>query len=356
MILVAPTAFKGTVSARAAAAAMADGVRALGIDEVIELPLSDGGPGLIDALSGGSDRLELIAVEGPMGGRADVRLLWRDRTAIIETADACGLHLVPRQARNPLRATTRGVGQAIAAALEGGARKVVLGLGGSATVDGGVGMAAALGWRFLDRGGRSLERIPADLAQLMRVEPPPHRTSAQFIGLADVRTPLVGPEGAARVFGPQKGATPEMVELLDRLLVHLAGVIALDLGVEDIASTAGTGAAGGLGAAVRAFLNGELRSGSAWVLEHVGFDELLARASLVITGEGSFDAQSALGKVTGVVIDRAATFGKPVLLVAGAVAGAVPPHVQVVHRNGAILSEQDLRTLTQQAASRLLPL
>jgi glycerate kinase len=355
MILVAPTAFKGTISAREAAIAMAAGVRASGHGDIVMLPLSDGGPGLIDALALHSDRTELVAVDGPMGERTQARLLWRGSTAIIETADACGLHLVPAARLNPMHASTRGVGQLIAAALERGAQEIVLGLGGSATVDGGVGLAAALGWQFLDDIGRPIDTVPEQLGRLAVIQPPEQRAPARFTALADVRTPLVGAEGAARVFGPQKGATPDMVERLDASLAHLAAVIRRDVGV-DIASSPGGGAAGGLGAAVRVFLEGDIRSGSEWVLEQVGFDELLAQASLLITGEGSFDAQSALGKVTGVVSERATRRGVPVLLIAGTATGAHSDHLTIAHRNGALLSEHDLRTLTEQACSRLLPL
>lgn len=355
MILVAPTAFKGTISARAATQAMAGGVRTLGIGEVVELPLSDGGPGLLDAIARDQDPIELVTVTGPRQQPAKARVLRRDRQAVIESADACGLHLVPVSDRAPLLATSRGVGELIAAASTSGTTEIVIGLGGSATVDGGIGMAAALGWRFLDREGRLLEPMPRSLDRVARIEPPAQQRSARCVVLADVTTPLVGAQGAARVFGPQKGASVADVEWLDRALTHYADAIQRNLGIE-VAQLAGTGAAGGLGAALHAFLGGIIVSGSAWVLEQSGFAALLSRTTLIIVGEGSYDAQSSLGKVTGAVIDRAAQHDIPVLLVAGSVSGPLPAHVRAVTGNGRTLTQADLRVLAADACARLLHL
>ncbi len=352
MILVAPTAFKGTLTARAAAEAMARGARAVGGYDVRVAPLSDGGPGLIEAIEAASDRIEQVQVSGPLGARVNARVLWRGAQAVIESADACGLHLVPEDQRDPWRASTRGVGELIACAAPN-AREIAVGLGGSATVDGGLGMAAALGWRFLDSNGAPITPIADELHRVAHIEPAARTASAVVTALADVVTPLVGPNGAARVFGPQKGIAHGEVDRLDRGLRQLADVIARDLGI-DLHELRGGGAAGGLGAALVAFLNADIRSGSEWVLERIGFNDLLARARVVVTGEGSFDAQSLLGKITGVVIARAAARGVPVLLIAGQVEGALPAHVHTVERDAGPLSEEDLERQVHAGCSRLL--
>ncbi|MEX2285413.1 MAG: glycerate kinase [Gemmatimonadota bacterium] len=353
MILVAPTAFKGTLSARAAAEAMAAGARAAAAHHVVIAPLSDGGPGLIDALEGDSDRIETVRVSGPLGARVNARVLWRGAQAVVESADACGLHLVPQAQRDPWRATTRGVGELISFAAAN-AREIVIGLGGSATVDGGIGMAAALGWRLLDAKGEPITPVAAELHRIARIEPPAQQLSAAITVLADVVTPLVGAQGAARVFGPQKGVVTGQIDRLDRALEQLADVIARDLGTSVHALPAG-GAAGGLGAGLVAFLNAAIQSGSDWVLQRIGFDDLLARASLLVTGEGSYDAQSSLGKITGVVIERAAARGVPVLLIAGRVEGLLPAHVQTMDHAGRRLSATDLERMVRASCARLLP-
>lgn len=305
MILVAPTSYKGTHSASAAAAALAAGVRSVYSGEVLQRPVSDGGPGLIESLQyarGGA--LHRVDVRGPLGEPVHARVLVQDSLAIVESADACGLHLVPEEQRNPLYATTFGVGQLILAAASY-ASQVIVGLGGSATVDGGVGAARALGWQL--RGESlldftSVERRP-DLLPIVTA-------------LADVRSPLYGPEGAAFVFGPQKGASVPDVAVLDAALARLAHVIRRDLGI-DVTAIPGAGAAGGLGAGLRAFADAPLLSGSDWVLERIGIDQLLPRASAVVTGEGRYDLQSGLGKVTGTLRARAEALGIPCLIIAG---------------------------------------
>lgn len=288
MIIVAPTSYKATHSAADAARAMAEAARAVTALDVIELPVSDGGPGLIDALHhkfGGDIRH--VTVSGPLGDAVQARILVQGETAIVESADACGLHLVPPAQRDPLKTTTLGVGELLLAAADCGS-EIVIGLGGSATVDGGTGAARAI----------------AD-----HVLPP-------VTALADVRNPLLGRNGAAQVFGPQKGASPEAVELLEQRLRAAARTMVRETGI-DVATIAGGGAAGGLGAGLRAYARATLVPGSTWLLERLGFDELLAGAKAVITGEGSYDAQSAMGKVTGEIVARAAAHGVPVLMVAG---------------------------------------
>ena len=260
--------------------------------EVRELPVSDGGPGLIDSLKhafGGV--LHPADVTGPHGEMVRARILVQDDTAIIESADACGLHLVAPTQRNPMTATTFGVGELILAAAQY-APNVIVGLGGSATIDGGAGAALA-----------------------MLMQRPPTITA-----LADVSNPLLGPNGAARVFGPQKGATPAEVELLEARLQQFADRIRSDLGI-DVATMPGGGAAGGLGAGLHAFAGARLVPGSPWVIERLGVEPLLDRASVLITGEGRYDEQSAMGKITGTLVQLAEQRNLPVLIVAGAGTG-----------------------------------
>jgi glycerate 2-kinase len=354
MIVIAPTALKGTISARAAARALAAGIRSLGCTDVIELPVSDGGPGLIDALASDDAQLEQVPVQGPLGRETDARLLKRSDATVIESADACGLHLVKPQDREPLRASTYGVGQLLRAAEQRSSQHIVVGLGGSATMDAGIGMAAALGWRFTDPAGEELSPLPAALETVAHVVPPTTPWSIPVTALADVRTTLYGPHGAARVFGPQKGATPAVIEHIDRGFERLARISEADLGVS-FGNEPGDGAAGGLGAALRVFLSGRIISGSEWVLQQIELDKWLAQARLLVTAEGSFDRQSALGKITGVLIERARERGVPVLLIAGRVEGQLPTGVDAVTAAaGAQLSTDDLARLARAACAELL--
>lgn len=358
MILVAPTAFKGTITAPAAAEALAAGVRAALPDEPVEVvPLADGGNGLIDALAaarGGT--LRTVDVTAPLGDIAAARILLLsgpEAAAVLESADACGLHLVPAGRRDPLRATTRGVGELLLAAAELAPAAIRLGLGGSATVDGGTGMARVLGWRFLDAAGAPLDEGGGALERLHRIEAPAARPALPPVTLlADVATPLTGPEGAARVFGPQKGADAAAVARLERGLERLAERIAVDLGI-DVASMPFGGAAGGLGAACRVFLGAEPVGGAAWVLDAVGFDERLGRARAAVTGEGAYDAQSSLGKAAGVVVARARARDVPVIVVAGRIDGALPAGVTGLSGDGRTLDAAALRALAERGIRAL---
>ena len=311
MIVIAPTAFKGTLSAAEVARAMAAGVRAVSALPYREQPMSDGGPGLIDALNAdGAGELMSVEVEGPLGDVVSARILVRDRAAILESADACGLHLVPAERRAVLRASTRGVGQLLIAADALDVDRVIIGLGGSATVDGGRGVAEAMAGRQL--------RHP-------------------LTALADVRTRLAD---AARVFGPQKGATPaEVATLQQQLQSQLA-----DAAVPDFE---GAGAAGGLGYGLRVFLNAEVVSGSDWVIREVGLDRLVAGADVVITGEGAYDAQSGMGKITGAIVVLARGHGVPVLVVTGR-AERKDGYAQVVDDGGARLDASAIRRLVTE--------
>jgi glycerate 2-kinase len=341
VVLLCPTAFKGTLSAAQVAAAMAEGVAAVGSGTPAtrplvarRLPLSDGGHGLLDALASvRAGSVRRAAVTGPLGERVWARYLAQGVDAVVETAEACGLHLVPDGRRDPLNATTRGVGELLlVAAGAGGAAcgaplasdRLVVGLGGSATVDAGAGMAAALGWSLLDDRGRSIPPGGAGLLLLHAIEPPatpPPLPPA--VVLADVVNPLLGADGAAAVYGPQKGASPGDVALLEEALGRWSDVVVRDLG-RRVAELPGAGAAGGLGAGFGAYLDAPPRSGSDWLLEAVAFDAELAAADVVVTGEGSWDRQSAMGKVTGEVVSRARAASVPVLVVAGRIEGELP--------------------------------
>lgn len=353
-VVVAPTAFKGTLGPGAVARAMAAGVReAAPAAEVVERPLSDGGNGLLEAyasLAGGV--LEGCDVTGPLGGSVRARYLRVGGTAVIESAEACGLHLIPPGRRDPLGATTRGVGELLLAAVGAGASDIVLGLGGSGTVDGGAGMARALGWRFSDAAGRPLAEGGGPLLALAEIAPPPEPIEARVVALCDVTNPLLGPLGAAGVYGPQKGAVGEDVARLEAALARLAEMIEAVLGLA-VADLPGAGAAGGLGAGARAFLGAELIPGAEWMIERAGLPKLLETAELVVTGEGRYDAQSGMGKVTGRVVGAARAAGVPVLLVCGRVEGRLPPGVAAADACGRIVTATDITTLTRDACRAL---
>lgn len=362
MILVAPTAFKGTIEAEDAARAMAAGAHRAAPDRRIRrLPLSDGGPGLLDALHAAvGGELETVRVTGPLGTPVDARLLHAPHAVVIESAEACGLHLVPPDRRDPLATTTRGVGELIAHALTPGReaggriRPIVLGLGGSATVDGGAGMAQALGWRLLDLDGQPIADGARGLLDLSRISRPQDRPDMPPVtALADVANPLLGAGGAAAVFGPQKGADEAATRRLELALARFAARIEEDLDL-DVRRLPGAGAAGGLGAGAAAFLDAELVEGAEWVMHAAGFADALADADLVVTGEGSFDEQSAMGKVTGEVMARARAAGVPVLLVAGAVETPPPDGVTGVDGGGERLTTDRIEALVEREVARLL--
>ena len=321
-VLIAPNAFKGSASARVAADAIARGVCAARDDAMIDLcPISDGGDGLVDVLHdalGGSIRA--ASVKGPLGESVSARFLLIDgTTAVIEMAEASGLTLIAAHRRDPMRTSTFGTGELIGAALDAGATRLVIGLGGSATNDGGTGMAAALGVRFLGADGDAIEPCGGTLAAIRSIDATglDERVRAASIEAAfDVHNALLGPAGAARVYGPQKGATPKIVDALDAGLANLANVIESDLGVS-VRMAEGAGAAGGLGAGVVAFLGGELRQGAALVLDLLAVDDRLERADLVITGEGRLDDSSLHGKAPVSIARRARAAGVESVAIVG---------------------------------------
>jgi glycerate kinase len=347
VVLIAPAAFKGTLGPRQVADALAVGTRrALPGASVLQCPISDGGDGLLDVVLPRGSLRERITVTGPLGSPVSGELGWIDpETAIFESATACGIALLKPEQLDPLRATTRGVGELVWEAVERGAKTVVVGLGGSATVDGGSGAAVGLGWSLLDASGAALPEGGGALAHLADVHGG-WSLAARVVALADVTTPLVGAQGAAPVFGPQKGAGPEGVKLLSRGLERLAELMAAH-GHPELATVPGGGAAGGLGAGLAFFAKAQLAAGAEWVLTRVGFDAALATAELVITGEGAFDRTSLVGKASGEVVRRAQAAKKRVAVVAGKVEGLVGLHA--LDGEGRVLDAAGIAALAERA-------
>lgn len=335
-IVIAPDSFKESLTALAIADAIEAGFREIFPHASYrKIPVADGGEGTVQAMIDASAgrRIELT-VRGPMGAPvpAFYGLMGDGATAVIEMAAASGLELVPPAQRNPLASSSYGTGELIRDALDAGARRFVLGIGGSATNDGGAGMLQALGGRLLDAAGAELGPGGGALARLACIDLSglDERIGDSLFDIAcDVSNPLVGPNGASAIFGPQKGATPAMVAQLDANLTHYATVIARDVGV-DVADIAGAGAGGGIGAAMLAFLRGRLSPGSDIVMAAVGLDAAVAAADLVITGEGRIDSQTIRGKTPIGVARVAQRHGKPVI----ALAGSVAPGAAVVHEHG----------------------
>jgi glycerate kinase len=303
--------------------------------EIVCLPVADGGDGTLSALvesCGGEIREEIV--EGPLGEqvRAKWGLIDGQKTAIIEMAGASGLKLVPREKRNPMLTSSYGTGQLISAALEAGVEKVIIGIGGSATVDGGMGMLSALGVKFLNAQGEILKGRGADLGKIEDIdctELNPKIQGVKFLVASDVTSPLIGEQGAARVFGPQKGAAPEMVEILEKGMLHYARKVNRFSG-KDMRYIPGAGAAGGMGAALMVFLGAELKTGITLILEAAHFREMLEGASLVITGEGRLDSQTAAGKAPMGVARMAHAMNVPVI----GVAGEVCPSASLLFKKG----------------------
>lgn len=315
-VLVAPDSFKGSLAATEAAGSIAAGWRSVrASDELTLLPLADGGEGTLEALASadaGPRWIEMPAVTGPTGDRVTAHyLLTSAGTAVVELARSSGLPLAPRL--DPLGATTRGMGEVVLAALQAGARAAVIAVGGSASTDGGAGVLRALGLRLLDTQGDEVPDGGAALARVARLDasqlvpPPPGGVTV----LTDVRNPLLGPTGAAAVFGPQKGADPEQVRLLESAMTRWAALCGGD------PEQPGAGAAGGTAFGLQALWAAELRSGAAHVAQLAGLDGALAETNLVLTGEGRFDWTSLGGKVCGHVIEQADRYNVPVRVVCG---------------------------------------
>ncbi len=328
-ILLIPDSFKGTLSAPEVCRAMAAGIaRHLPDATVRALPAADGGEGTVDAFvtALGGEKLP-CTVCGPRFAPVDAFYgLLPDGTAVIEMAACAGLPLVGAQ-KDPEDTTTYGVGQLILAALERGVRRFLIGLGGSATNDGGCGCAAACGVRFYDACGAVFVptgRTLTDIARIDLAQRDPRLAQCTFTVLCDIDNPLCGEQGAAAVFGPQKGADTAMVARLDAGLAHLARLWQRDLGLS-LLEAPGGGAAGGMGAGMAAFFGGTLRPGIDLLLDQADFDRLAASADLILTGEGCLDGQTLRGKTVSGVVRRARPFGVPVIAVAGGLRGDLTP-------------------------------
>ena len=335
-IVIAPDSFKGSLTALEAADAIKEGVeRVIPGAEIDEVPMADGGEGTVQALvdaTGGQIITEEVCDPLVNQIEANFGILGDGVTAVIEMAAASGLPLVPEDKRNPMLTTTYGTGELIRAALDRKCKKLIVGIGGSATVDGGAGMAQALGARLLDKNGNEVPRGGGGLEYLDRIDISqldPRIAEAVTVVACDVDNPLVGPRGGPEVYGPQKGATPEMVKKLDKYLDRYADIIRRDLGV-DVKEMPGAGAAGGLGAGLMAFLNAELKSGIDIVIEASGLEKHLKDADLVITGEGKIDSQTIYGKTPIGVAKTAKKFDLPVI----GIGGGISDDASVVYENG----------------------
>jgi glycerate kinase len=325
-ILVAPNAFKESLSAIDAARAIARGVRrGLPNAQVTEIPIADGGDGTLEAvISGTGGRILKKRIVGPLGNSItpEYGITGDGKTAVIEMSRASGLALVPPNRRNPMRTTSFGTGQLIQAALNLGVKRILLGIGGSATVDGGIGALQALGVSFLDRHGKSVVYggtglLAIEKINLNRVHPALKRV--EILVACDVDNPLTGPKGAAAVFGPQKGATPAMVKQLDHGLARLAALIARATG-RQVERIPGAGAAGGIAGSFLGLLGAKLRPGSELVFDLLKLDRIVPKVDWVITGEGQIDSQTQFGKGPGMLAILAARHGVPVIGIAGSIA------------------------------------
>lgn len=324
-ILIASDSFKGSLSSLEVAEALEMGIKGT-YDKVdiIKLPTADGGEGTLDAiLSCLSGERISVRVKDPLGRiiNSYYGLVDDGVTAIIEMAQASGITLIKEDEKNPLITTTYGTGQMILDAMEKGAKRIIIGLGGSATNDGGVGMAQALGISFRDKDGKEIGYGGGNLLQISSIDTTnihPGVKDIDIIGISDVSNVFYGEQGASFVFGPQKGGSKKDIELLDAGLVHLSEKIK-EYYSKDISSLKGSGAAGGLGGGIIAFLDGELQSGVEKVLDIIGFDKIAEEADLVITGEGRIDNQTKFGKVPVGVAKRAKLYNKPVIAIAGSV-------------------------------------
>lgn len=344
-VVVAPDSFKGCLSSAEVAEAVAEGIRGVIPDaELVSVPVADGGEGTVEALTGGNGGAEIVwaTVSDPLGRpvRASYGII--GRTAVIESAAACGLTLLQSGERNPLAATTRGLGEMILHAIGLGCNEFLVGLGGSATNDGGRGMIETPGLLEAARG-------------------------LKFTVACDVNTPFVGPAGTSRIFAPQKGASPEDVEILEKRLEDYARKILEDTGI-DVRQMPGAGAAGGLGGAFRAYLGASLRRGVDMVLDFIGFNDMLDGARLVITGEGRSDFQTPAGKTPAGVLERAKRRGIPTVLLSGAVercpelealgylemVAATPPGLSLAEAVRVDISKKNLRAAAGKIAEKYL--
>lgn len=354
-ILIAPDSFKGSATSCRAADAIGEGVHQIFPDaELIKIPVADGGEGTVEALAD-SMHGEIItkSIKGPIGEVVEARYgILPGNIAVIEMASASGLPLVPEDKRNPLITSTYGTGQLIQDALERDCKEIILGIGGSATNDGGTGMARALGYKFLDSIGNELTEgggSLTDLAEIDDSEVNKNIFKTKFLIACDVTNPLTGPTGASHIYGAQKGASPGDIEHLDRALGKLAEVVGSKYGRAN-ENIPGAGAAGGLGYGLMEFCGGELKSGIEIVLDLIKFDSFLDGVDLVISGEGRIDGQSIYGKVPVGIAGRAKKKNIPVLVVVG----DIGPQADAVYDHGidAIMSSVNKAMSLDEAMSR----
>ncbi|MDD3926165.1 MAG: glycerate kinase [bacterium] len=354
-ILIAPDSFKGSLSAADAAACMESGIKkACGHADTLLLPLADGGEGTVEAMVSavGGEYVKVI-VDDPLGRPVEACYgrLKDGLTAVIEMASASGLPLLTREERDPVKTTSYGTGQLIRSALDAGCRRLIIGIGGSATNDGGMGMAQALGVLFLDDQGRSLGAGGGELCRLDRLDVSnldSRLSETEILVASDVKNPLCGPLGASLFYGPQKGATPETASYLDGCLANFAAIIKRQFG-QDIADVPGAGAAGGLGAGLMAFLSAELRSGIELIMDVLGFRTKAETVDLILTGEGRIDNQSAFGKVLSGVTDTAEQLGLPVVAIGGSVARDFTPWSDRLVAVSCVTEFMDLETALDNA-------
>lgn len=336
IIVLAPDSFKESMTAKEACEAMERGIKKVNRSiSCIHVPMADGGEGtmqsLVDATNGKVYSLEVV---GPLGDKVEAQygILGNGEIGILEMASASGIHLVPVEKRNPLLTTTYGTGQLIKACLDYGVKKLLIGIGGSATNDGGAGVIQALGGKLLDKQGDELGFGGGELGKLHTIDLSnfDHRLKDIIVEVAcDVSNPLCGEKGAASVYGPQKGATREMIAILDDNLKHYADVIRKQVG-KDVLDIPGAGAAGGLGAGLMAFLNGTLKKGIEMVIEYTSLEEKVKNADMVWTGEGSIDFQTQYGKTPLGVAVIAKKYNKPVI----ALAGRIGEGIEVLYEKG----------------------
>ncbi|WP_226620143.1 glycerate kinase [Cytobacillus firmus] len=335
-IVIAPDSFKESLSALEAANAIERGFKMIFPHaQYKKMPIADGGEGTVQSLADATDgRIIECTVTGPLGEpvQSFFGLMGDGKTAVIEMAAASGLHLVPPEKRNPLLTSTRGTGELITAAVDTGVQHIIIGIGGSATNDAGAGMIQALGGKLYDKTGREIGPGGGALAELSAIDMSnldPRIRDVHIEVACDVDNPLTGPRGASAIFGPQKGATPEMVQLLDRNLGHFADIVEHALG-KPFRDIEGAGAAGGIGGSLLAFLNADLKRGIDIVLDAVNFEEEVKGADLVITGEGRIDSQTIYGKTPIGVAKAAKKHGIPVI----GLAGSISDDSQIVHDHG----------------------
>ncbi|MCK6207060.1 glycerate kinase [Bacillus infantis] len=369
-IIIASDSFKGSFSTFEVADTIEKGIRKVNKEAtIIKIPVADGGEGTVDALVlGTGGRYEDVEVIGPLGTRTKAKIgILKDDVAVIEMASASGLPLLKRSELNPLITTTFGTGQLITAALDLGCRKILIGLGGSATNDGGVGMAQALGVSFKNRLGEEIgfggsELIHIDDIDISNLDRRIYKT--EIIIMSDVTNPLCGENGASYIYGPQKGATDETIKLLDNNLNHYASVLKDKLG-KDVKNMEGAGAAGGLGAGILAFCNGIMSPGIDKVLEVSGLNEHLNDADLVITGEGRIDYQTLYGKVAVGVGKRSLSKNVPVVAIVGSIGeGASEVYSQGINAIFDIVDKpmsltdamENVSSLLEQAAENVMRL